>query len=183
VSGTCAFVEVGLESRGPVWKGGLMVEEPLVGGYVSAVVVRVGDTVRRETGPWTPGVQELLRYLQEAGFPYSPKLLGTDGQGREVLAYIEGDTVCGRRPMPAWAWSDDTLIQTARVLREYHEVVRDFRPKSTIWRYGPGELEPGQVLCHNDVGPHNLVYREGRVVGLIDWDGTVYGYPQSAAGR
>lgn len=35
-------------------------EEPLRGGN-SAIVTRVGDTVRRPTGPWTPAVHLLLR--------------------------------------------------------------------------------------------------------------------------
>jgi hypothetical protein len=42
-------------------------EEPLTGGFVNKVV-RVGSTVRRTTGPWTPGVHALLRHLEAAGF-------------------------------------------------------------------------------------------------------------------
>jgi hypothetical protein len=35
-------------------------EQPFEGGNITAVV-RVGDTVRRATGPWTPAVHALLR--------------------------------------------------------------------------------------------------------------------------
>ena len=38
----------------------------LLGGNV-ATVVRIGDTVRRSTGPWTPAVHELLMHLQDVG--------------------------------------------------------------------------------------------------------------------
>ena len=43
-------------------------EIPLAGGNMSAGVVRVGDTVRRPAGPWTPAVHALLTHLHEAGF-------------------------------------------------------------------------------------------------------------------
>jgi hypothetical protein len=43
-------------------------------------VMRVGDTVRRPTHPWTPTIHELLRHLETVGFPYSPRVLGVDGE-------------------------------------------------------------------------------------------------------
>ncbi|HKF74825.1 MAG TPA: hypothetical protein VKF59_01675 [Candidatus Dormibacteraeota bacterium] len=46
----------------------------LPGGFVNAVV-RVGSTVRRSTGPWTPAVHALLRHLEAAGFAESPSVL------------------------------------------------------------------------------------------------------------
>lgn len=53
-------------------------------------VVRVGDTVRRPMHPWSASVHELLRHLAEVGFPYSPRVLGVDEAGREVLSYVAG---------------------------------------------------------------------------------------------
>jgi hypothetical protein len=35
---------------------------PLGGGNMSSGVVRVGDTVRRPAGPWTPAVHALLTH-------------------------------------------------------------------------------------------------------------------------
>lgn len=145
-------------------------EEPLAGGNVGAVV-RVGDTVRRSAGPWTPAVHELLRYLEEVGFEYAPRVLGVDEQGREVLTYIEGETVGAVHPWPAWAWADQTLVEAARIMREYHEAVSGFRPtEAVVWRFTTEALDPGEVVCHNDVAPYNLVWRDGRVVSVIDWD-------------
>ncbi len=48
------------------------VEEQLSGGNMSAEVVKVGSTVRRPTGPWTPCVHELLRHLESSGFEGAP---------------------------------------------------------------------------------------------------------------
>ena len=145
-------------------------EIPLDGGNVSHVV-RIGDTVRRSAGPWTPAVHELLAHLEDVGFEYSPRVLGIDDSGREVLTFIEGDTVGTTSPWPAWAWSDATLEQAATILREYHEAVRDYRPKSgSRWRMQSGVLGADDIICHNDFAPYNLVHREGRIVGVIDWD-------------
>ena len=41
-------------------------EQPLTGGNVAAGVVRVGDTVRRPSGPWTPAVHTLPGRWQRA---------------------------------------------------------------------------------------------------------------------
>jgi hypothetical protein len=38
-------------------------ETPLDGGNMSSGVVRVGDTVRRPAGVWTPAVHALLNHL------------------------------------------------------------------------------------------------------------------------
>ena len=42
-----------------------MDELPLSGGNVTAGVVRVGDTVRRPVGAWTPAVHNLLQHLEQ----------------------------------------------------------------------------------------------------------------------
>jgi len=59
------------------------VEQILHGGNTS-VVVRVGDTVRRHTGRWTPAVHALLAHLTSVGFADAPTVQGIDDQGREI---------------------------------------------------------------------------------------------------
>jgi hypothetical protein len=71
-------------------------EEPL-SGNVSAVA-RVGDTVGRSTGPWTPAVHALLRHLEHAGFDGALRVLGIDERGREVLTYVPGEVLHRARP-------------------------------------------------------------------------------------
>ena len=65
-------------------------EIPLSGGNMSSGVVRVGDTVRRPAGPWTPAVHALLSHLHDVGFHGAPRPLGIDELGREVLTFIPG---------------------------------------------------------------------------------------------
>ena len=65
-------------------------EQVLAGGCTTQGVVRIGNTVRRPTGAHTPFVHSLLHHLQESGFDGAPRVLGIDGQGREILTFIEG---------------------------------------------------------------------------------------------
>lgn len=129
-------------------------------------IVRVGDSVRRPAGWWTPAVQALLRHLRDVGFPYAPRPGGVDSQGREVVSYIAGAS-------GAIGWSrvhsDHGLQRFATLLREYHEAVRDFRPSPDLeWAVRPAD--PQEVVCHNDFGPWNLVYDGEVPVGILDWD-------------
>ena len=115
----------------------------------------------------------LLRHLEDLGFAEAPRALGIDNEGREILSFIEGETVGDpdRRPWPAWAWSDEALMQTADLLHRYHEAVRTFIPPvDARWRFASAQTDGPGLVCHNDVAPYNVVWREGRIVGLIDWD-------------
>ncbi|HEY7202345.1 MAG TPA: aminoglycoside phosphotransferase family protein, partial [Candidatus Dormibacteraeota bacterium] len=143
-------------------------ESRLAGGFVNEVV-RVGATVRRTAGPWTPAVHALLRHLERAGFAEAPRALGVDDRGREVLGFIEGET-------PGWTgWPDvlregDGLAQLGALLRRYHEAVRGFRPpEGARWR-NPLAPAVGEVVRHGDFAPFNTVWRGHRLVGVIDWD-------------
>lgn len=148
-------------------------ENPLPGGNVGGAV-RVGATVRRPAGPWTPTVHALLAHLRRVGVPGVPQVLGIDEQGREILSYVEGTTVGEGRPDRAH--SDTLLVQTMRWLAGYHRAVAGFRPASPRWRLDPRPVEPGEIICHNDIAPYNLVVsgldtESGpRLVGVVDWD-------------
>jgi hypothetical protein len=72
---------------------------PLPGGRMTSGLVRLGDRVRRPTGPWSPAVHEYLRHLASAGFEGSPRVLAT-GDGWEELTYVEGEVAADA----AWAF-------------------------------------------------------------------------------
>jgi hypothetical protein len=155
-------------------------EIPLTGGRSSAAgVVRVGDTVRRPPGPWTPAVQAFLAHLEAAGFTRSPRSLGIDEHGREVLEYIEGevlaipqdpfgDLVLGRWP-DAWR-SDRALTAAGELLRGLHDAARGFRTTHSTWRLHDHAMRPEEIICHGDAAPWNAVYRDGAPFALIDFD-------------
>lgn len=144
-------------------------EQPLTGGNVSAAVVRVGDTVRRPAGPWTPAVHALLTHLHAVGFRAAPRPLGLDRQGREVLTFAPGGTVWPDR----FALVDPAarLARVARLIRDFHDAVRDFTPPADArWR----TLIPAggdEIIAHHDLAPWNLVTDGAQSWVLIDWDG------------
>jgi len=142
-------------------------EEVLAGGNM-AKVVRVGATVRRSAGPWTPAVHALLDYLRASGFDAAPVPLGMDESGREVLSFIEGDTVM--TPVEDQVWFD-TMADAARLLRRFHDLSAGFEvPPGLVWRDHPADAGDHEVICHSDWAPYNAVWRQGRLVGIIDWD-------------
>jgi hypothetical protein len=141
-------------------------EEILTGGNVSNVY-RLGDTVRREIKPDSFKVHKLLMHLENKGFDYAPKFLGIDEKGREILSFIEGEA--GNYPLKEYMWSDNVLIEIAKMLRLYHDAVNDFVFDDS---WVPIDHTPTQfeVLCHNDFAIYNIIFNHDRPVGIIDFD-------------
>jgi hypothetical protein len=134
-------------------------------------VVRVGATVRRVAGPWTPSVHALLDWLRAHGAgDVAPRGHGFDERGREVLDYVPG--VVANHPMPAWVWSEAALVGCARLLRSVHDASTGFleSPAGAVAEWQLPAREPAEVICHNDAAPYNTVFRDGLPVALIDWD-------------
>jgi len=142
-------------------------EMPLKGGNMSSGVVRIGDTIRRPAGPWTPAVHALLGYLHTVGFHGAPRPLGIDEHGREILTFIPGTV--------AWPGNfilldpDDRLRRVARLIREFHDAVTGFRaPPDAQWQV----LIPAEgtgIIAHHDLAPWNLII--GRQLwAFVDWD-------------
>ena len=141
-----------------------MTEEAQSGGNLTQVV-RVGDSVRRTAGPHTPTIQRLLAHVRNAGVTWVPEPRGYDDQGREVLSFIEGEVP---HSMPAWVWSEAVLTDVARALRQWHAATASFDRTGGVW--GLPARVPDEVVCHCDFAPYNCVFREGRLVGAIDFD-------------
>jgi aminoglycoside phosphotransferase (APT) family kinase protein len=135
------------------------VDEPtelaLEGGRQTDGVVRVGDTVRRPLHARSEYVHAVLEHLASVGFDGAPRLLGVDEQGREVLGYIPGEVVVAA---PAYL-SDARLVSAARLVRRFHD--------ATVGTPLAGDEE---VVCHGDLGSHNIVFDGDEAVALIDWD-------------
>jgi hypothetical protein len=152
-------------------------EIPLAGGDVTEGVVRVGDTVRRPTGPHSPLVHALLTHLESAGFEGAPRFLGVDAAGREVLSYVEGE-VAGR-PRPPWIADEPRLASVGRLVRAYDDAAASFTPAPDLLPEGgpaeppgipPEPAYPPELIGHVDITPENVVFRDGRAHALIDFD-------------
>jgi Ser/Thr protein kinase RdoA (MazF antagonist) len=142
-----------------------MDEEQLAGGNTTPIV-RLGDTVRREAGPWTPAVRRLLDALRAAGIEEVPEHRGFDEQGREILTFLPGHVPS--YPLPSWVWSPSVLADSARLLRRLHDASTAILGEGAVWRLSAHE--PAEVICHNDFAPYNLVFADGVLTGVIDFD-------------
>ena len=126
----------------------------LTGGRITQGVARVGNTVRRPTGPHTPFVHSLLRHLEEVGFEGTPRVLGIDERGREILTFIEGYV-----PPDLATWSDGQLVRAAALIRHFHDATA-----------GSALAGAKEVVCHNDLSPCNTVFVKGMPAAFIDFD-------------
>jgi mutator protein MutT len=136
--------------------------QPLVGGNVGGAV-RIGRTVRRGTGPWTPAVHRLLAHVRQRGLDAVPEVLGTDDRGREVLTYLPGRIVDVDRDL----LTDEQLTAVARWLRRLHDATTD-ADSAGPWRWF--DVPAPTVLGHNDVAPYNLCFEGDVLTGVFDWD-------------
>lgn len=151
-------------------------EQRLTGGADPRYApVRVGDTVRRAAGSSRLATRELLLHLESVGFDHAPRYLGTDDQGREVLTWIDGEVPLP--PYPAWAMTDRALADLGRLVRRFHEAAATLRTTTTDRATDWADPDGGPVTCHNDLYPENVVFRDGRVVALIDFAMAAPGRP------
>lgn len=135
-------------------------DEPLPGNVGGAV--RVGSTVRRPTGPWTPAVHALLEHLRPR-LQCVPRVHGIDDEGREVLDYLPGTII----DFPTQALTDGQLRSLARWTKDFHQVVADFEHPGP-WRFCPSPTP--SLIGHNDLGPYNVCFDGDELVGVFDWD-------------
>jgi hypothetical protein len=136
--------------------------EVLPGGNLGGAV-RVGDTVRRPTGPWTPAVHALLAHVRAKGLRGVPRVHGYDARGREVLDYLPGEIV----DVDTELLDEHRLVDLGHWTRELHDAVADFEHPGP-WRF-PVPASWDRVL-HNDLGPYNLAFEGDRLAGVFDWD-------------
>lgn len=140
-------------------------EMQLTGGNMESVV-RVGDTVHRESGPWTPAVHALLTAYAEAGITEAPRALGVDERGREVLSFLPGTVLTDVDA--AMMWSPDVLRRAAALLRRLHDASVPLIGDERVWRGEP--RHPVEVINHGDFAPYNLLLGDDGVVRVIDCD-------------
>jgi hypothetical protein len=134
---------------------------------------RVGATVRRRTGPWTPAVHALLAHLSRSGLAGIPEVHGFDDAGREVLSFLPGRSI----DVDAEVAPDALLAEAVSWTRRFHDTVRSFDATGLRWRNASHDPEPGEIICHHDLGAYNWVVDGDHLVGIIDWDMSGPGRP------
>jgi hypothetical protein len=145
--------------------------ELLPAGDVTEGVLRVGGTVRRPHQPQSYAVADYLEWLEDAGFEGSPRFLGRDSSGRDVLTFLPGD--CAGAVPEQWVQSEELLVSVAHLVRRLHSASAGFVPATHPFPPRPlpeDQEEQDGLVCHLDVTPQNVVVRDGLAVGLVDFD-------------
>jgi aminoglycoside phosphotransferase (APT) family kinase protein len=111
----------------------------------------------------------LLDHLRGSGFDGAPSVLGRDPEGRDVYGWIDGDVPIP--PYPAWALAEEALVSTSRLIRRLHDALSDFEaPPEASWSNERSDPRGGPLICHTDICPENVVFREGQAIAILDFD-------------
>ncbi|MGH9231354.1 MAG: phosphotransferase [Acidimicrobiales bacterium] len=113
--------------------------------------------------------------MRHAGFEGASLPVGIDEDGRERLMFIDGEVPVP--PYPDWSQSDTALASIARLLRGLHDAARGFDPQGLTWEDSLADPAGGTLVCHNDVCPENVVFRDGIAVALLDFEAAAPGRP------
>jgi len=142
----------------------------LTGGNINQVF-RKDDDVYRTLRPTSQTIQALLRHLEQQDVPRVPRARGIS-QGFEIVSFIAGKTAT--YPWPKRVFRRSTLAGLARLMRQLHDASASLQaPAGAVW----GDRLPGppEVVCHNDIGPYNIIFAPTNEIGLIDFDRSALG--------
>lgn len=117
-------------------------------------IIRKGNTIRRPINGNSNFVQKLLCYLETVNFDASPRFLGIDEQGREIISYLEGDV-----PSNLIYYSDEELILGAKLIRRFHDITAGCELAGTQ-----------EIVCHHDLSPCNFVFIKNAPIAIIDFE-------------
>ena len=125
--------------------------------------------VLRKAGPWSATTTALLRHLEEVGFMAAPRVVGRGmaDDGREMLTFVPGES-----PQPH-RWNDEGVAEVGGLLRLLHRATSTFAPPvDAYWQPWFGRELPGSepVISHCDLGPWNIIARDGLPVAFVDWE-------------
>ena len=154
--------------RRKAWQTGRVATEQRLDGGNQGGAVRVGDTVRRVAGPWTPAVHALLAHLaSRTSQAARARWAWTSGAGRYSRS-CPGETVGSTLPWPGWAHDAGTLVQVGEL------AARLPRRGGGLRATGRGPLADGRGLRGTRAG-HRAQRRRavqrgmaGRAAGRVD---------------
>lgn len=99
---------------------------------------------------------EMMQFMQENKFAMVPKYLGTEGD-IDIFSYIDGKVSEYPRAIGA-----DALIEVVKFLKEFHRISQE-------------KLGYGKTYVHGDLNTKHLVFNDGKLVGVIDWESCYIG--------
>jgi hypothetical protein len=152
------------------------VDEILAGGVANAgQVIRQGDFVLRPSNPYSETIHAFLTALRSKGFTGASLPVEVQSDGCERLIFIEEDVPVP--PFPAWAQTNDALESIAKLMLSFHKASARVEISADTWSDEMADPDRGPIICHNDVCLENVVFQDGKAIGLLDFDFAAPGRP------
>jgi thiamine kinase-like enzyme len=143
-----------------IWYKKIMEEETL---SKDKRVYRKNNMVMRPLEPWSENIHLLINHLYNKGLPV-PKVIRTDDT-HEYLEYINGELV------DPYKWTNEGLYEIGKLVRNLHDGAKDFINKNMEWKpWYLRELGTLELCGHGDIAPWNIITKDGKPIGIIDWE-------------
>jgi thiamine kinase-like enzyme len=127
-------------------------------------VYKKDNMVIRPLEKWSKNIHLLLNHFYNKGLPV-PKIIKTDDK-YEYLEYINGELV------HPYKWTDEGLYEIGKLVKKIHEAAKDFENKNNMeWKsWYLRDLGKPEICSHGDIAPWNIITRDGKPIGIIDWE-------------
>lgn len=127
----------------------------------AGAVFRHGALVERPAPRAARALHAHLRALEEHGFDAAPRPVGLTADDHEQLTFIPGDVA--PPPFPRWVMTETALRAVGSPLRRLHDAGAAISVDTCAdWPRSLADPAGGKMLCHNDVCPDNVDFRDGR---------------------
>lgn len=128
--------------------------EKLYGGRSTDNVERINKIyVRRPHKKESDFANKILIFLNDNGFKFSQRYLGSDVNNLDYFDFIEGFV-----PNDIGNTNIDQLVQFMKIVKLLHDVSIKFTNNNK------------EVICHNDLSPCNVVFENDKPKAIINWD-------------
>lgn len=101
---------------------------------------------------------EFLNYMESVGYNKVPKIIEINKNGKDVFTYIPGSAA-------------KYVFEMSK--EEIKEVILELKKINT---FSKEKLNNELVYVHGDLSPQNVVFKDKKIVGIIDWDGCYLGH-------
>ena len=127
-------------------------------------VYKNGNMVIRPLEKWSKNIHLLMNHFYEYGIPV-PKLIKID-EKYEYTEYINGEMIHPKK------WTDDGLYEIGKLLKKLHEAAKVFYSQHTLnWKtWYLRELGKPDICSHCDIAPWNIITKNNKIIGIVDWE-------------
>jgi thiamine kinase-like enzyme len=137
--------------------------EVLKGGNMN-LPLKKDNLIYKKENDASETIHRLLCHVRDKGISWIPESIGIKN-GKHILSFIDGVVPADT---PDWLWNNELLQDVAIRLRQWHDATKDFKLENAKWLLDNDEAN--EVICHSDFAPYNIVFKNHKFEGLIDFD-------------